>query len=183
MKGKTSYQKIDITESTNPSDVLFVTKVREQKRLTKCKQYNKCAEYIQNIGIKTKADFFNWRRHGIKTEADFFNRHRHNRGTRIKLGIPSDPQQMYKNHGWTTYQNYFGTQPPVTEDTKLLYTECAKRVQELGISAKPKFKKWCEKNQIGGRDWKFAVNPVKVIKIRVGKLGQLLWERKRCLTK
>ena len=75
----------DITESTNLSDVQFVTKVREQKRLMKCKQYNKCAEYIQSIGIKTEAEFFDWRRH--------------NRERRIILGIPSNRQQTCKNQG------------------------------------------------------------------------------------
>jgi hypothetical protein len=78
----------DITESTNSSDVQFVTKVREQKWLTKFKQYHECAEYIQHISIKTEAGFFDWLRH--------------NRETRIKLGIPSNPQLKYENNGRTT---------------------------------------------------------------------------------
>ena len=80
----------DITESTNSSDVQFVTKVREQKWLTKFKQYHECAEYIQHISIKTEAEFFDWLRH--------------NRETRIKLGIPSNVQSpiKYENNGRTT---------------------------------------------------------------------------------
>ena len=96
----------DITESTNSSDVQFVTKVREQKWLTKFKQYHKCAEYIQHISMKTEAEFFDWLRH--------------NRETRIKLGLPSNLQRTYKNHGWTTHYNLFRTQPPVTKDTNFL---------------------------------------------------------------
>ena len=50
----------DITISTNSYGKEFVTKVCQQKGVTKFKQYNECVEYIQCIGIKTEAELFNW---------------------------------------------------------------------------------------------------------------------------
>ena len=121
-----------VTESNLPPN--FVTKVREQRQENKCIKYKECRETIQAIGIINQKQFKTWCRN--------------NRQTRKKLRIPSDPNRSYKNHGWTTWPAFFGTQPfiSIAAGNVLSFIDCAIVVQGLEISSEPIFRSWCSAN-------------------------------------
>ena len=112
----------------------------------------------------------------------------------IKLGIPSDPHQKYANHGWTTWYDFFGTQPciSVASGSILSYTDCAIVVQGLGISSEPKFRIWKSANSDQRQRLGIPSNPHQVYKDRgwstwkhfLGKLPDCIQcrnEQKECV--
>ena len=183
--GSTQLKMIDsrytthiVTEANLSSS--FVTKVREQKREKKFAKYKESQENIQVIGIKSHIEFVAWSRN--------------NRPTMIKLGIPSDPHQKYANHGWTTWYDFFGTQPciSVASGSILSYTDCAIVVQGLGISSEPKFRIWKSANSDQRQRLGIPSNPHQVYKDRgwstwkhfLGKLPDCIQcrnEQKECV--
>ena len=107
--------------------------------------YDQCAEYIQSLRLSSRREFHEW--------------YSDNPEMRRKTGIPFNPHQAYKDIGWISWNHLLGTQPPVTEDTKLPYDECAKYIQGLHFKSVKEFRKWCNKNPLTRRQKGIPSNP------------------------
>ena len=54
---------------------------------------------------------------------------------------------VHKHAGWVDWYSFFGTTPPVRQQTRLSYEQCREAVRELGSKSKSDFEAWCKANQ------------------------------------
>ena len=109
-----------------------------------------CKALVQEFGISTTNRFHQW----CKNNSEW----------RIELGIPTNPNEVFKNIGWVDWYEFLGTQSPVTTDTKLTYIECVKAVRLLGISTQQEFQKWRKNNSKKRIELGISSNPDLVYK-------------------
>ena len=102
--------------------------------------YEKAQKIVRKAGIKTATEFWAWK---LKPE-----------------GMPSTPYVIYKDKGWESWQEFFGTGVPFVA---LPYRDSQKLVQKAGIKTVTEFYAWKPKpfgvpstpdRDYKGRGWK-----------------------------
>ena len=102
--------------------------------------YEKAQKIVRKAGIKTATEFWAWK---LKPE-----------------GMPSTPYVIYKDKGWESWQEFFGTGVPFVA---LPYRDSQKLVQKAGIKTATEFYAWKPKpfgvpstpdRDYKGRGWK-----------------------------
>ena len=103
--------------------------INTQKR--KYLSYNECKEYARKLNIKTVTRLFKyWKEHGRPDN------------------IPSNLNMFYKNNGWISFGDFFGTGNINNKDRKYLsYEECKEYAKKMDIKSSIKWKKYCRENK------------------------------------
>jgi len=78
--------------------------------------YTAACKIVRKAGIKTFEQFYSWNR---------------------PQGMPSNPNQTYRNTGWSSWKEFLGTGKPA-----MSYKNACKIVRKAGIKTKGQFQSW-----------------------------------------
>jgi len=101
--------------------------VRSDTRIS----YNDLQQFVKEKGIKSQDEYREWCNN--------------NSEERLKHGIPSDPYDAYGDE-WISFNDLFGTTPPVRSDTRISYNDLQLFVKEKGIKGADEYREWCNNN-------------------------------------
>ena len=116
----------------------------------------------------------------VSSKPEFRKWCKDNPDRRIKLGIPTDPDWVYKNQGWKTWPIFLGTKlffhSSFTMNVTTLFKQCL--VSALIMISM----NGVQPIQNNGKISEFHPIQLNIMKIRVGKLGQFSCEQNRPFT-
>ena len=94
-------------------------------------EFSKAREFVQKLGLSSQREWYKYVKSGDKPD-----------------DIPSTPQEVYKNKGWTTWGNFMGT-GRIAPQLKQFYSfnEAREFVQNLGIKSVSEWKEYCNSGE------------------------------------